>query len=505
MAEYQQTQRKLNTQEDDSETKLLQKKAQAPHTNSRTMQLQAQQVKANKYAQKKASKQQGLGLPIQLQEGIESLSGQAMDGVKVHRNSKKPAELNAHAYAQGDDIHLAPGQEQHLPHEAWHVVQQRQGRVQPTRQLKDKVAINDDSSLEQEADVMGARAMSFTGAATKQLKGVQSTNQEHIQRQHKSTGTVAQCVLKFNKPLVAGDVVSVKRVPNKSVFILKGANNDALIIKFEGHAQSESNEDFKARSESIEAMAFDILPNLPGSVNLNAADIAQINAINLPGNNDLGMLKQLVADHAFMQNNLALKKEFVEVDENFLDIANKDLADSLTMSKRDKKKKPSTKSYAILNNKDILRSMGRAAAFDLFIGNSDRFRADPSDTNLENIDFNATLSDMVALDQLDTYGFIIANDGTEQAWEGEAILSSASALNKYVAQAYMSMLQKAGLDYDKNTEVNVQHFISGVHIALILIKEKVKVIKMMSKRGAGNTPQHRALCKILLARIQKLI
>ena len=30
---------------------------------------------------------------------------------------------DALAYAQGSDIHLAPGQEQHLPHEAWHVVQ----------------------------------------------------------------------------------------------------------------------------------------------------------------------------------------------------------------------------------------------------------------------------------------------------------------------------------------------------------------------------------------------
>jgi hypothetical protein len=27
-----------------------------------------------------------------------------------------------------------PGQEQHLPHEAWHVVQQKQGRVKPTGQ-----------------------------------------------------------------------------------------------------------------------------------------------------------------------------------------------------------------------------------------------------------------------------------------------------------------------------------------------------------------------------------
>ena len=98
------------------------------------------------------------GLPDQLKSGIENLSGCSMDDVKVHYNSYKPAQLNAHAYAQGADIHIASGQERHLPHEAWHVVQQKKGRVQPTMQMKGKVNINDDKGLEKEADVMGAKA-----------------------------------------------------------------------------------------------------------------------------------------------------------------------------------------------------------------------------------------------------------------------------------------------------------------------------------------------------------
>lgn len=106
--------------------------------------------------QKKAN---NTGLPNQLKSGIENLSGHSMDDVKVHYNSSKPAQLNAHAYAQGTDIHVASGQEKHLPHEAWHVVQQKQGRVKPTMQLKAKVNINDDKSLEKEADVMGAKAL----------------------------------------------------------------------------------------------------------------------------------------------------------------------------------------------------------------------------------------------------------------------------------------------------------------------------------------------------------
>jgi hypothetical protein len=99
------------------------------------------------------------GMPDNLKSGIENLSGMDMSGVKVHYNSSQPAQLSALAYAQGNDIHVGPGQEKHLPHEAWHVVQQRQGRVQPTMQMKEGVPVNDDPGLEREADMMGQKAM----------------------------------------------------------------------------------------------------------------------------------------------------------------------------------------------------------------------------------------------------------------------------------------------------------------------------------------------------------
>jgi hypothetical protein len=99
------------------------------------------------------------GMPDQLKTNMESLSGYDLSDVRVHYQSAQPAQLNALAYAQGNDIHVAPGQERHLPHEAWHVVQQREGRVQPTMQLKDGIAVNDDPGLESEADIMGQKAL----------------------------------------------------------------------------------------------------------------------------------------------------------------------------------------------------------------------------------------------------------------------------------------------------------------------------------------------------------
>jgi hypothetical protein len=106
-----------------------------------------------------------IGLPDALKSGIEALSGQSLDQVRLRRNSSKPAQLNAPARAQSSEIHLAPGQQKHLPREAWRVVQQAQGRVRPTGQLKASVPINDDPVLETEADVTGAKALQ-TSAAT---------------------------------------------------------------------------------------------------------------------------------------------------------------------------------------------------------------------------------------------------------------------------------------------------------------------------------------------------
>jgi len=112
------------------------------------------------------------GLPDNLKVGVETLSGQSMDDVQVHYNSSKPAQVQALAYTQGTEIHVSPGQEKHLAHEAWHVVQQKQGRVRTIRQERG-VAINDEELLEQEAEQRGVQA-----TAWKQRGGRRTSNGE---------------------------------------------------------------------------------------------------------------------------------------------------------------------------------------------------------------------------------------------------------------------------------------------------------------------------------------
>lgn len=101
-------------------------------------------------------------LPADLRRGAEALSGLGLGGVKVHHNSPAPAAIGAAAFAQGRDIHLGPGQAHHLPHETWHVVQQAQGRVQPTKHLG-QLPVNDSPALEAEATKMGERAQQQSG------------------------------------------------------------------------------------------------------------------------------------------------------------------------------------------------------------------------------------------------------------------------------------------------------------------------------------------------------
>jgi outer membrane protein OmpA-like peptidoglycan-associated protein len=104
-------------------------------------------------------------LPDPVQAKMESSFGTDFSNVSIHKDSSKAENLGAQAYAQGSEVHFAPGKydpssqsgQELIGHELTHVVQQRQGRVQPTTQRKG-ASINDSSSLEQEADHLGLKA-----------------------------------------------------------------------------------------------------------------------------------------------------------------------------------------------------------------------------------------------------------------------------------------------------------------------------------------------------------
>ncbi len=95
------------------------------------------------------------GIPNETKTRFENLSGFSFDDVRVHYNSSKPAHLQALAYTQGNNVHIAPGQERHLNHELGHVVQQKQGIVKADTSVNGQ-PMNTSRALEHAADRIAA-------------------------------------------------------------------------------------------------------------------------------------------------------------------------------------------------------------------------------------------------------------------------------------------------------------------------------------------------------------
>ena len=232
--------------------KKLQEKANNSITVSRITQLQALADKSVSLKNPIQLRENNTGLPDNLKTGMENLSGISLDDVKVHRNSDKPAQLNAHAYAQGTDIHIGAGQEKYLPHEAWHVVQQKQGRVKPTIQMKGKVNINDDIRLEKEADLMGEKALNnFDSIYSKTLLDNNKSNT--IQREETSD---------FEKLKEIG--ADVKQGERKQ----KTVNKDGEEEEVSKELERNNN---KKQIVPVFAQAFEMLPSFTSTINSIAA------------------------------------------------------------------------------------------------------------------------------------------------------------------------------------------------------------------------------------------
>lgn len=125
--------------------------------------LQFQRSHGNRYVQRLVDQSRsapGTAIPAGIKAAVERRSGVDLSGVRVHYNSPWPSRLGALACTQGSEIHVGPGQEKHLAHEAWHVVQQRQGRVRATRN-EAGVPVNDDAGLEREAGSAGREGHTF--------------------------------------------------------------------------------------------------------------------------------------------------------------------------------------------------------------------------------------------------------------------------------------------------------------------------------------------------------
>ena len=114
----------------------------------------------------------GQPLSESARDHFEPRFGQDFSQVRVHTDAQAAESartVNAKAYTVGQDMVFSAGQyapetsegRRLMAHELTHVVQQMQGRVKPTIQIKG-VSINNDAGLEREAYVMGIKALQIT-------------------------------------------------------------------------------------------------------------------------------------------------------------------------------------------------------------------------------------------------------------------------------------------------------------------------------------------------------
>lgn len=147
---------------------------------------------------------------------MESFFQADFSNVNIHENSSSATKAGALAYAQGNDIHFAPGQfnpetssgQELLGHELTHIVQQRQGRVKPNAEVGG-MPVNNDRGLEKEADDMGRKAASGQAPVTQAKAPPQGKEKEEaIQRKTAEPGPELNSqALKTENPFTAPAVI----------------------------------------------------------------------------------------------------------------------------------------------------------------------------------------------------------------------------------------------------------------------------------------------------------
>lgn len=149
--------------EDEEELQLKRDPSKAIQRQAESSELEEEELQMKRDPSKPIQRKSN-SMPEVVQEKMESAFKADFSNVKIHEGNKAES-VGALAYTQGDEIHFAQGKykpdtqsgQELLGHELAHVVQQRQGRVQPTGDVNG-VPLNDEPALEKEADRLGAKA-----------------------------------------------------------------------------------------------------------------------------------------------------------------------------------------------------------------------------------------------------------------------------------------------------------------------------------------------------------
>ncbi|MDD4653068.1 MAG: DUF4157 domain-containing protein, partial [Methanothrix sp.] len=305
-------------------------------------------------------------MPDRLKAGIESLSGIDMSDVRVHAYSDRPARMNALAYTQGNQIHLGPGQEKHLPHEAWHAAQQKQGRVRATKQMMKGVAANDDAKLEKEADAMGQAASQRRIFPILYQGARQGSNSKSSHTGFNSPVTQLRVLPELMTQL--NTTITVNK-PDRVYSLVFNPTHNMYWIKKESRQGAEDSEKAYNAIESVLGVRRGRMMNPLWNLATPRVQIADVQDLAIITNLHIAGLVLPTADQriTISENAIGTSAEVpVDVDQYEVDHP------AATLDEEDQRRSDFEDRFPIWKDKDYIKTLGYIAVVDLLIGNFDR-------------------------------------------------------------------------------------------------------------------------------------
>lgn len=186
-----------------------------------------------------ASQGASTALPENLKSKFEKSMGADFSNVKIYPQSEKPVAAGALAFAQGNEIHFAAGKfdpnskegQKLIAHELTHTIQQGATEVKETGKVGG-IAVNEDKSLEAEADKMAEKAVAGEKADSPVQKKTANSANGPVQR--------------FK--MEPGDIKKYPKFANFVMSELPKCINDARLVKYlniNGTNQGETARDIK--------------------------------------------------------------------------------------------------------------------------------------------------------------------------------------------------------------------------------------------------------------------
>ncbi len=318
--------------------------------------------------------------------------------------------------------------------------------------------------------------------------------------------------LAYDKPVRARELQTVFKVPGKSTFILTGRDGSKLVAKFE--PGSETQDQKKARLLATNLMAKQILPNVPSFQFLTQEDLTALSQVPANWGADAVSLSGIAASAMPGGQFAGLKLEFLPVGDSLEDMINKAVPGAAQGPGPGRPAPappggapaavgpaparpvlpPRVQTEAMLllqSNPLIWVDFGRMAAFDLFVGNVDRFHTVTPTVNVQNLDFTGGANpSAVALDNFNPGSSIWAmnNDDVSFGRGFPEPLRKSSAIKTY-AQAVVSFIAgQVGIAVQKTYE---DAFATGFNRSRDAIKDNKALLKDAVTRSTRAQEQER--------------